>query len=640
MPIIQQKTHKAAEFQMLPIIAPASGGLNIQDLEYTLNVNQSPKLTNMMYKNGVFGKRFGQRLAYDFHVEVFASIRYKNNIFIQTNGEIYEYDTKSQKMTSKYKDAKLSEEGFFFVFNKDLFFMNTHIYLKLEHGATAIKPVEPFVPQVLMNCKPDGTGGDTTPYAYNMLGTKYQVSFRGDGTTKEFKFPSEAIQKDKDGKVIPIDSTKVEVKIASTDHVEGDGSFTVDRTNYKIIFTTAPQKGTNDNVWVTISVTNPDYVGVIEKCKYWTAYGGGNNSHLFLAGNGTSRFYYSDTADASYFPETNYMEIGNSEDDITGFGLQYSRLIIFKPTELYEATYQFGVDSTDTTRYYFNTKPVNNSIGCDCPDSVQLIDSRLTWLNKTYGVCTLCSSLIEDERNVRPISRNINGGVRAKGLLDEENLDKCKSIDFDGKYILFINNHVWMWDYNLAPYTDSSTRYSLDELAENTAWFYWENIGYNGQIVTNAVALDRELFFISDAKFCKFTNACDDYGNEIYAVYETPMFDGSHFESLKTVKKVFFEARADTACNTKITYITDENSNGEEDAEPIVVTLSLWNQFHYNTFGWTTYKYAKTYTRKCSLKKICLWGCRLESGFSKNDAGKDMSISSIKFEYTIVKEIK
>ena len=131
MPIIQQKTHKAAEFQMLPIISPASGGLNIQDLEYTLNVNQSPKLTNMMYKNGVFGKRYGQRLAYDFKVEVFASIRYKNNIFIQTNGEIYEYDTKSHKMTSKYKDAKLSEEGFFFVFNKDLFFMNTHIYLKL-----------------------------------------------------------------------------------------------------------------------------------------------------------------------------------------------------------------------------------------------------------------------------------------------------------------------------------------------------------------------------------------------------------------------------------------------------------------------------------------------------------------------------
>lgn len=640
MAILSQKTHSSAEYQMLPIISPASGGLNIQDLEYTLSVNQSPKLINMMYKNGVFGKRYGQALAYNFNEEVYASIRYNNLIYIQTKGKIYEFNPTSSSMTQKYSDSNLDTSGFFFVFGKNLYFMSTVIYLQKLQNESDFTVVEPYVPQVLMNTKPDGTGSDTTPYAYNMLGTKYQVSFRGDGSSTVFSFPSEAIQKDKNGNVIAIDSTKVVCKVGTSTWTEGDGHFSVDRNNYKITFTSAPAKGTNDNVWVTISVTNSEYVGVLEKCKYWTAYGGGNNSHLFLAGNGTSRFYYSDTSDATYFPETNYMEIGNTEDDITGFGLQYDKLVVFKPTEIYEATYTFGVDSTDTTRYYFNTKPLNNSIGCDCPNSIELIDSRLTWLNKTYGVCTLCSSLIEDERNVRPISRNINGGLREKGLLDESNLENTISIDFDGKYILFVNNHAWMWDYNMAPYTDSSTKYSLDELAANTAWYYWESVGYDGGIVTNAIALDRELFYISNAKFCKFISGPSDFGKYMYSIYETPMFDGNHFESLKTVKKVFFETRADTTCNTRITYLTDENNEGEVDSESIVVNLPLWAKFSWHTFGFSTYHWAKTYARKCSLKKICLWGCRLESGFSDSDVGKDMSISSIKFEYTIVKEIK
>ena len=44
------------------------------------------------------------------------------------------------------------------------------------------------------------------------------------------------------------------------------------------------------------------------------------------------------------------------------------------------------------------------------------------WVSSTEGVCTLVSTNIEDERNVRIISRNIEGGYRIKGLLQEENL--------------------------------------------------------------------------------------------------------------------------------------------------------------------------------------------------------------------------
>ena len=43
----------------------------------------------------------------------------------------------------------------------------------------------------------------------------------------------------------------------------------------------------------------------------------------------SSDFSKSEVYDASYFPYTNYARVGNSADDITGFGQQYNVLLIF-----------------------------------------------------------------------------------------------------------------------------------------------------------------------------------------------------------------------------------------------------------------------------------------------------------------------
>lgn len=649
MAIIEQQTHTAAEYKMLSILSPASGGLNIQDLEYTLPVNQSPNIVNMMYKNGVFGKRYGQtHISTDEIPSCSSYIKYNDSIYgiedTETDRRIILINGTDFSVKTLYTIPQSISGGVFFIFAQDLYFLASGLMLKIDNlTPETCSEIEPYTPQIMLNCTPAGTGGSVSPYAYNLLGTKYQIGFRGDGTTKTYVIPTEAQQTDSSGALIPIDSdVKVVAKVGTTTMTEGSG-FSVNRNTYTITFDTAPAKGTNDNVWITISVTNTEYTNIVEKCKYWSAYGGGNNTHIFLSGNGTSRIYYSDTADPTYFPETNWMRIGNTEDDITGLGLQYDKLIIFKPTEIFEAEYQFGTDSSGTERYYFNTKSVNNAIGCDCPDTIQLIDSRLTWLNSEYGVCTLCSSLIEDERNVRPISRNINGGYRQTGILSETNIQKALSIDFDGKYIIFTGTHAWMWDYYTAPYTDTSSKYSLDELAKNTAWYYWEEIGNYGD-QKNGV---KFICFISGTMYyitknitsdvlCKFDNTLDDFGNSIHAIYQTPMFDGNNFECLKTVKKMFTEVRADTACNTAITYLTDETPTGEVEPEPITIGTAIWDNFSWKNFAWTIQYFAKTFTRKCSLKKIELWG----TIFENDDRGSDMNISSIKYEYTIVKEIK
>ena len=46
MALIGQQAHAAAEYKLLSLNKPGSGGLNLQDLDYTLPLSQSPKMRN------------------------------------------------------------------------------------------------------------------------------------------------------------------------------------------------------------------------------------------------------------------------------------------------------------------------------------------------------------------------------------------------------------------------------------------------------------------------------------------------------------------------------------------------------------------------------------------------------------------
>lgn len=645
--IIPQKSHEPAVYNLLNIINPGSGGLNLQDLDYLLPVKQSPKMLNMMYKNGVFGKRYGQKTvsvaseqSHDSRVLAVGS--YKGMLVSQISdpdnkshisiGSPTDPDSDAEEIISDLSD----KTGIFFVFNRMLYFMSEDYYL--QYDGTECKAVEPYIPDILIVCKPDGTGGEVTDYNYNLLGAGFRVGFNGDGTSTVYHLPK---QKDKDDNEIPLDDTPVKVLIGDTEHSEDDPSpgFTVDRDAYTVTFTTAPAEGT-DNVFITAYVTNPGYKEKIMGSKYAISYGGNNNSHLFLAGNGNSTYYYSDVFDASYFPEMNYAVIGSTEDDITGFGLQYNVLIIFKPTELFSVSYAFTRDTTGRETMVLSSQPVNNEIGCTAPRTIQYIDNRLTWLNSIYGVCTLCSTAILDERNVRVVSRNINGGEREPGLLAEPNVDDAFALDYDGKYILFVGSTCYMWDYTNAPFSESLRR-TVDDSAAATAWYRWNHIGFRTEDtqypVDVGVVIGKNIVYGSGYALCTFNSSLADFGQfAIESCYQTPMFDFQAFEALKTIKTAFFEVRGDTATKIHVTYLTDDNPDGERDPEDIEIPAILWDAFTWGAFGWSIMQYARTFARKCSIKKVMLFGVLLEN----NEIWRDMSLSGIKLKYTVVKEVK
>ena len=620
MALLQAPKFNATALHDFNIDLPGSGGINLKDLEFELEPNQSPRMLNMIYRNGHLCKRYGQKnwlMLADFDYE--GNIRKKHNIldvgyynnevylntiagvYVGTLGDDYDIGLSSFEMCGT--------DNVFFCFNRKIYYyagQNAFYYhdLDIEDGEDYWQQVEPYVPDICINRKPDGTYCDLIE-EYNRMGSAFKNTFHGDGTSTVYKLTDKKL-----------DSTTPIVEVGG----ETVTNFTFDATKGTVTFTTAPVKGTNNVVITAYKTVKEEHF----TAKYFQAYGGNNNSRMFYGGCCNGRIYYSDVLDATYVPYNNYFQVGNDEEDVTGFGEQYDTLIVFKPREIYALDYY--IDSND--KGAFQMKLVNGEIGCDAPKSIQLINNQLVWLSSKNGVCTLVSTAIEDERNVRIISRNIEGGYHYNGLMQEANLTEAVSVDYDNKYMLAVNGNVYVWDYLMTPYANTG---KLDKDAKRLAWFIFDNMN-----VDFFIKAKDGLYITNENNIVKMVEDLNDFGKPINAYYQTPILQFSAVPYLKTVKNIYVQTLADDAVQIDMTYFTEETPDGEKEPESIRIYGKVWDNFSWNTFGWDITTIANTFRRKCSLKKIQMCSVLFEN----KEADRDMPISHIGFQYMIVKNIK
>ena len=604
--MLEMPNFRSQEYKTYELRSPGGGGLNIEDLPFNLLSTQSPNMLNMTIKNGTFSKRNGQKNIHTFTDDIINMGYYMGKIIVHSGTKLFSFNQDTKVATELY-DGLTTNKGIFINYNKNLYYLNGKY---IQYDNTTVKEVEPYEPDICINRKPDGTYSDLVDN-YNRLGKGFKNTFNGDGSSKTY------VLTDKE-----LDSTQVKAVVGTTTYTEGN-QFTVDRTNGKVNFNTAPPTGQN-NVVITAYKTNQKYIDSVLNCKYFVSFGGENNSRLFIAGSGNAVYYYSDVFDATYFPENNYGTLGNGEDDITGFGEQYNVLVVFKKTEMYSISYYY--DNEHKPR--FNSRVINAFMGCDIPYSIRLVDNKLTWSHTKYGVLVLISTVIEDERNVQVISRNVNGGYRNKGLLQEENIRNAVTTTYQGKYWFVVNGRAYVWDYLSTPYVYNK---DPDTDALQLAWFLWDNM-----VCDNFIHDELNLYYSRGKNIVTLTNTQDDFGLPIKAYYQTPFLQFSGSEWLKTIKKMFVMVRGDTPSKIKIRYITEENPQGEEEQDDINVFVKLWKEFKYTTFGWTYITVGNTFARNISIKKVQM----LSVVFENNELERDMSISELKFMYTPVKRIK
>lgn len=640
MPWMNEPEFKHNELKLWEVSSPGSGGINLKDVEYEQDTNQSPRMLNMMYRNGSFSKRYGQEELYDLTDTIYNMAYYRQKLIVHAGSGIYDAEDLDNPIATGIPETK----GMFIQFSGLLYYMlpplNGSHGNYYQYDGTTFSEVVPYIPDLLINRKPDGTYSDAVD-AYNFIGNAWTVSFHGDGSSTVYILPSKNMDATDPVIMMPqIDANNPIPKNHATygwTYNRGDAN-----TEGRVTFNTAPPEGVN-NVRITGYKTETVYYEQIYRNKYYAIFGGDNNSRLFLGGGGNGMIYYSATFDNTYFPENNTAVLGNSEYDITGFGKQYNILVAFKEHEMYSLSYYVQSQSTTTDesevgKGAFTTQVINSKIGCDCPGTIQLIDNRLTWLSSTDGVCTLASTNILDERDVIRISRNIDrtNNLDVIGILDWDNIKDTVSIDYDDKYFL-INPHTgyaWVWDYGLSPYYNSGKH---DQDAKRLSWFLFDNI-----YATNLLNVERACYFALTNTIRKLNDGFMDVTEAIHSYYQTPLYQFNAVEYLKNVQNIYVECRSDTASVINMWYVTDEETRvgdstmGNYESEPIEIGNTLWISFLWEKFTWGVSRLGKVFRRKCKMNKVQMFGVHFEN----DEMGRDMSISHIGIEYALTRTIR
>jgi hypothetical protein len=614
-----------------------NGGINFADLPQKLADNQSPDLMNVWFTDRILSKRMGQSYLYntdylEFPVHQFHKRLYNGHIVFHAGTKLYEInsDNPSSELeewssanwaTAEWGNLKIihtgltSQKGSFFVIYEKLYYINGAQWVVYD-GSTCAN-ITPYLPNVLTATTPAGAG--TADEDYNRVGAGFSVKYNGNGSATVYTLPQTGL-----------DATTVTITIGGVAKTEGT-HFTVDRTAGTVNFGAgtsphgAPASGTN-NVIITAYKTNSTEINGVLNCKYAIEYGD-NKNIVFLCGNGKGEVYWSEIGLPTYIRSSNTNTLGDTNDNCTGFGIQYDTLIIFKSRTLFSAT-----QLTDTTFAEFAFKIVNDSIGCDIPYSIQLINNRLVWANTYGGVYTLATTLVKDEKNVKPLSRNINGNTQQPGFLQETLANKQAAISFDyvskSQYWLCVNGKVYMWDYGLSPYNDSG---NIDADQFSLSWWIFDSINANC-FFENAGVLYHGLS--AKGNIVYHTTNFNDFDSAISSYYVLPLRDFGATALLKTIKSLTITCRADTASKINIEYMTESSTRTESN--PILVNSFSWARFSWATLSWAVIYYGRSFTRYPNSKHCLYWGAK----FYNSDVGRDLSIVDIICKFMFSKKVK
>ena len=377
----------------------------------------------------------------------------------------------------------------------------------LAYDGETVKNVaeDGYVPTILISRNP--TGGGTVYEAVNLISGKRTESFLGNETDKTYQLSA--------NKIDSID--KVEVLNSSGERVEATG-YTTDLTAGKVTFTAVqkPVVAGQDNVFITYTKTVEGYADRINKCTISDLYGLGGSNRVFLSGNPDYKAYdwYSDIFKPNYFPDLNYSIVGTSDTAIMGYQRLGKYQMILKEDNQQDSTvFQRYGTLNDDGSVTFSVEQGVAGIGAVSKYCFGMLADEPLFLSR-QGVQAITSNNILAERTIRNRSFFVDSY-----LTKEPNLQNAVACEWNGFYVLCVNNVAYVLDGKNKSYKERSTA-SYDY---NYECYYWTNIP---AICLLSVA--GELYFgTEDGKICKFNTdkggvlKYNDDGNPIVASWST-----------------------------------------------------------------------------------------------------------------------
>ena len=179
-----------------------------------------------------------------------------------------------------------------------------------------------------------------------------------------------------------------------------------------------------------------------------------NNERWFASGN---RLYYTSYNDPTYIGLYNYTDLGESDENITGFNLaDDSTLIVYKDNRVHSVRY--GEAGENVYTYIYSDSPNtigNNAIGGSIVSILTEIPLQISY----DGIYALRQ--LTNVQSSGRISELISEGINKKWLTEnKEAIRNCKTI-----------NRLY-WTYFILSEKDYSKIYLLDNRTQS--WYYWE----------------------------------------------------------------------------------------------------------------------------------------------------------------------
>lgn len=595
-----------------------TGGLNLWELDYRMSSDQSPNMKNLWWQDGVLQCRDGQvYISEDTSLGVghtCYNALFWGNAFFHIGDSLYYGVPGDEGFGMTQLTTGVPENrGTFFRYLDWLFYKNKGGFYKITYNpeATPVFSVsnvadEAYTPVLLLNADPDYGSGDTYQ-PENRLSPKKTVRYNAKSGVKVYHLPVTEIDS--------VDEVKVDGKVQVT------SAYTVDKAAGTVSFGTEPpvtDPPTNNTVEITFSKANPDAKQSIMDCEYAMVAGGDTSICILLAGcdEQPNAVFWNDRDNLSmnptYFPMTYYNLVGDTEDPVTGFGRQYSDIIVLKEHSVGKLT--FGVETENMDDRYgisFTYNSINSKTGCDLPWTIQLIENNLVFCNTYQGVHILRSSSAAYENNVECISRNVNGREALGLLYDVRQGGAVTSFDDDDHYWLCANGHVYLWDYVLSTFAEPS-------------WFFLTDIRGVAYFLD-----DEHTKYHMDAsgRVTRFGRTFSDYNGPIEKLYQFPTQYFGSYDRLKDVTGILLATRSDTDTDIAIRYDTDYETR--YDLTPVR--------------SWTWRLSPRNLARRClSVNRYALVarrkpGCRHIRHFSmtlsNNAVGCDLAVVSAQVFY-------
>lgn len=423
-------------------IPELSGGYVRADHSESLSDNQLSELCNMFFHDGKLCSRFGitaiplgESITGAFHS--MTEETFEGSVVFHLGKGIFRFDGK--EVTLLY-DSFSDVDSICFAMNNTVYFFARDYKIVEVSSTFEAKETQAYAPTIIKNSNNDVSSYETKE-AFNMLCPRVRVSYVA-SYEKYYYLPY-----DRD-KRYPV-------------HIYLKGSDTpinaIMSSNRRFCISLDDDDGVNSGEIVTVEFTPviegtafENYCEKIFGCTLAICYGGTSDkgTRVLLTGNEKypGSYYMSELLNPLYFTDTQEGVVGHGNENITAIHKRYGKLFFFTRKQIYSMSYSF--DSEEGAD--FSLAEISSIMGCDIPESVQLIDNSLVFANISSGISILCSTDNFDELNIKPLSANV-----LNSSLAFPDTAPSASCDFDRKYFLAYGKDIYVWDYGRTAYYET-----------------------------------------------------------------------------------------------------------------------------------------------------------------------------------------